>query len=329
MATTKAAKKDEAAMTSEFKKPWDVETDGRPARADNMGSAPLAKVGNSSLAVMTRDALDGMELDFTGLEGIGAEDFRLATLVWNVERIDPQSRETTCRKKDFLNTVTEEAKDKVNLVLLVLHKSKVWSEFVDNKKTVHCSSWDGIIGTTQTGTQRPCEGCPDAQWTQVNGKPTRRCDDVHNVVASDLNAGGDLVMLRMKSSSLGPWKTFLNKYFLGKRVVQGKRTHYPLFAFPVAITLRMEAKPGVTPYAVPVFSIPCDESGKPIPLSIDEVQAHADNARGIKELYLDRVRKVADDAEKSSADDTGFDFGANAKGFIDTKAEPETATRFE
>lgn len=292
----------------------------------------LAPVGTSALATMQRDALDGMEIDYTGLEGVGAEDFRLATLVWNVERVDAAG-ETTCRKKDLLNTVTEEAKPEANLVLLVLHKSKAWSEFssTDNKKIVHCSSWDGVIGTTQAGVERKCDGCPDAQWTQVNNKPTRRCGDIHNIVASDMNAGGDLVMLRMKSSSLGPWKTFLNKYFLGKRVVAGRRMNYPLFTFPVKLTLKMESKPGTTPYAVPVLTIPTDAQGKPTPLPLDDIRFHIESARGIQELYLDRVRKVADDAEKNDADDPSFDYGANVNAFIDTKAEPveqTTATRF-
>jgi hypothetical protein len=303
-------------------------TKAKKEEATMSETATLAKVENNALATgtlaaLSRDELEGMSVDMTGLEDISADDFRLASLVWNLGGIDEKTNQE--RPKTMLfNTLTEESVKSADLALLVLHKSRQWAEFVQDKGTVRrCSSWDNIEGRTESGQVRKCAGCPDYGWQRgPDGKNKRNCGDVHNVVASDLEHGGELVMLRLKKTGLDPWKTYLNKHFLGKRVVNGARTHYPLFTFKTKLSLKLE-KNGSNAYALPVF-----ERGEV--LSGADIAFCLETARGVQELYLDRVREVAESTDsEGGADDTGFDYGANAKGFIDTKAEPETATRFE
>jgi hypothetical protein len=142
----------------------------------------------------------------------------------------------------------------------------------------------------------------------------------------------ELVMLRAKKTAMDPWKAFLNKYFLGKRVVNGARSNIPLFAFETQLSAEMIANKSGN-YAVPVFDVVRDEKGEPRVLPVEEIQFLAETARGVRELYLDRVREVADasDGHDSATEDTSFEFGANGGDrFADASkgAPAETETRF-
>lgn len=305
-----------------------TKTDTAPTASENAALAtptPSALVGT--------DVLGGLDLGgTTGLEETDASDFRLASITLNFSK---KIGDDVPPKSAWVNTVTEEVSKDKTVVLLVLHKSRAWSEFVQGEGTKrHCSSWDMKTGTMENGTQRPCEGCPDAQWRTENGKRSRRCGEIHNVVALE-RATGDLVMIRAKKTGLDPWKTFLNKFFLGKRVVDGKRTNVPLFAFETKLSAEtQESKSGT--YAVPVFDLVRDANGRPNVLAPEELRYFAETARGVRELYLDRVREVADGDDAHSdagAADTSFEYGANAGDrFADpNKADSkaiETETRF-
>lgn len=288
----------------------------------------LATSAPSSMA--RADILGGLDVGVTGLEEADASDFRLASITLNFNGL---VNGEVPPKSVWVNTVTETTSKTKRLALLVLHKSRAWTEFVQGEGTKRrCSSWDTVTGTMEDGTTRACAGCPDAQWRMENGKRTRRCGDVHNVVAMERDTG-ELVMLRAKKTAMDPWKSFLNKFFLGKRVVGGQRSNIPLFAFETQLSAEMIASKSGN-YAVPVFEVARDEKGEPKVLPVEEIQFLAETARGVRELYLDRVREVADASdghETAAADDTSFEFGANAGDrFADASktAPTETETRF-
>jgi hypothetical protein len=297
---------------------------------DTTPSETTALATSTPSSMARADILGGIDVGVTGLEEADASDFRLASITLNFNgMIDGE----VPPKSVWVNTVTEKTEKTKRLVLLVLHKSRAWTEFVQGEGTKRrCSSWDNVTGTMEDGTTRACVGCPDAQWRMENGKRTRRCGDVHNVVAMERDTG-ELVMLRAKKTAMDPWKAFLNKYFLGKRVVNGARSNIPLFAFETQMSAEMIANKSGN-YAVPVFEVVRDEKGEPKVLPVEEIQFLAETARGVRELYLDRVREVADasDGHDSAAtEDTSFEFGANGGDrFVDASkgAQPETETRF-
>lgn len=286
----------------------------------------LATSAPSALA--RPDILGGLDLGVTGLEEADASDFRLASITLNFNgMIDGE----VPPKSVWVNTVTEKTEKTKKLVLLVLHKSRAWTEFVQGEGTKRrCSSWDTVTGTLEDGTTRACAGCPDSQWRMENGKRTRRCGDVHNVVAMERDTQ-ELVMLRAKKTAMDPWKGFLNKYFLGKRVVNGARSNVPLFAYETVVSAEMIASKSGN-YAVPVFEVVRNEKGEPKVLPAEELQFLAETARGVRELYLDRVREVADGADghdgAASEGDTSFEYGANAGDRFADKPQAESATRF-
>lgn len=277
-------------------------------------------------ALAAADILDGMDFGVTGLEEADSSDFRLASILINFGGLVKGEQ---VPKTAWFNTLTEKWSKDVEVVLLVLHKSRAWTEFVQGEGTKRrCSSWDRITGTMEDGTVRPCQGCPDAHWRMEGGKRTRRCGEVHNVVAME-RSSSELVMLRVKKTAMDPWVTFLNKFFLGKRVMNGARTNVPLFAYTTKLSAKMEQN-GANAYAVPVFDAVLDESGKPVVMSREEMQFLAETARGVRELYLDRVREVAEREEgHDAAADTSFEFGANGGDRFADKGEPAvTETRF-
>lgn len=288
------------------------------AKKDQQTALATTESPRTALAIAHHDELAGVLGDddlggVTGLEEADSSDIRLASLVFNFGGLDKNGDQIP--KNRFFNTVEETVTEKAKVALLVLHKSRAWTEFVQGEGTKRrCSSWDGKTGKTDEGVERKCDGCPDYTWRTVDGKRTRRCTDVHNVVGIDRESGQP-VMLKFKKTSLDPWKSYLNKFFLGKRVVGGERKNYPLFAFETIVGLKME-KNGANAFAVPVF-----EKGEV--LSGDEIRSHAENARAFREIYLDRVvRQVAEQEHEGAGDapDTSFDtdkFADDAKAVED------------
>lgn len=284
------------------------------ATKDEERGTGLALAHNDELAgVIGDDDLGGV----TGLEEADSSDIRLASLVFNFGGLDKDNNQIP--KNRFFNTVDETIAEKKKLALLVLHKSRAWTEFVQGEGTKRrCASWDGVTGKMDDGAERPCDGCPDYAWRTIDGKRTRRCTDVHNVVAIDRETNQP-VMVKFKKTSLDPWKGYLNKHFLGKRVVGTKRVNYPLFAFETLLSLKME-KNGANAFAVPVF-----DRGDVLPA--EEIRAHVESARVFREVYLDReVRQVAESEHDGAGDapDTSFDVDK----FADDKADVVEGNRF-
>lgn len=265
----------------------------------------------TTLALAQSDELAGVldgDIEITGLEEVDSSDIKLAALVWNFGGLDRAGDQIP--KNRFFNTVDETVSDRKRVALLVLHKSRAWTEFVQGEGTKRrCTSWDGVVGKMEDGTERRCAGCPDYEWKTVNGKRGRNCSDVHNVVAIDRETNQP-VMVRFKKTSIEPWKSYLNKHFIGRRVVGGKRTNYPLFGFETQLSLRME-KNGANAFAVPVL-----ERGAV--LSREEIAQHAESARVFREVYLDREVKQVAEQEHEAPVDTSFD--------VDQFAEPASAS---
>ncbi len=263
----------------------------------------MVLAGNDPLA----DVLGDEDLGITGVEEADASDVRLAKLIWNFKGVNEKTGKAVSPDTLF-NTVTEETKDDARVALLVLHKSHEWKEFDEaaQKSERRCSSWDRVTGEMADGTRRSCEGCPDRQWTKnpETGKRTRRCSEVANVVGLDLE-DGQPVVLRFRRTAARAWSDFLNKYILGKRIVNGRRQNMPLFAYPTEVSIKMEKKGNLT-WALPVL-----ERGEK-PFSRDEILYFAESARGFKELYLDEMRHAAENGPDEDGDAPRGDSGAGA-----------------
>ncbi len=273
------------------------------------GQTALATEGSAStttgtgLALVQHDELaealgdDAGLLDTDGLEELDASDRKLAALVFNFKGVDQNDEPIPANR--FFNTVDETIKPKARLALLVLHKSHAWTEYdsAEGRNKVKCRSWDRSTGETDEGTIRACKGCPDFQWRTdpQTKKRTRRCGEVHNVVAVDLDTAQP-VILRLKKTHLRPWLAYLNKHFIGKRIVAGKHLNLPLFAVETTISLEMVKGSGATPYAVPVF-----ERGAVLPH--DQLLFMHESAKAFRETYLDKVREVAEGAPDDDASD--------------------------
>lgn len=282
------------------------------------GGNALARMDHDELA----DVIGDVDLGTDGLEEADASDVRFAALIWNFKGTDGAGDPIAANR--FFNTVTEEVTAEEELALLTLHKSHAWKEFdeAEGKNVTRCSSWDRETGEMDNGTTRKCEGCPDKQWSRdpETGKRKRNCADVNNVIALRLKDGQPAV-LRFTKTSERPWKDFLNKHILGKRVVGGKRTNMPLFSHATSISLSM-AKGAKGAYAVPVL----ERAEKPF--SREEILYFAESAKGFREGYLDDVRRVAegapdDDAGERGAPDTSFDAGSFTDGGDDFAPPPD------
>jgi hypothetical protein len=283
--------------------------------AKKLESDALAKNDSSSTIMSDPLAVLGLadEIDVTGTEELGASDVRIPAIVFNTNYVPPGSKDPIPKTR-FLNTLTEEVKEKLRLQVVIDHKSRAWSEFDegDGKRITHCRSWDAITGRMEDGTQRPCAGCPDYNWQRVDGKNTRKCGDVHNLVAIDRDSG-EAVMLALRRTAIRPFTEYFQKHFHRKRPHPkrpGARVDMPLFAYETMVELNLERGGGMS-WAEPVF----ERGGEP--LSADEIRAGAQACRDFRDVYLGQLERVAIAAEERggtrSTDDTSFEFGASEK----------------
>ncbi len=272
-------------------------------------SSALAKPGGSTLAPLAApvDELTAAGVDFgleeDGLEAIDREDIRIAAKVINMKGVDARGKKLP--EDAYFDTIEESSKEAIDAAFIALHKSNLYS-YYDNatSKTVRvCRSFDRVTGTMlETGEERPCAGCPDAQWRKrEDGKPTRNCGPVYNMFALDRETSLPFVF-RFKRTSLPVIKSYLQKHFIGRRVVGGKRGNYPLFGFQTKMSCRMSDD---GKYALPVL-----ERG-PV-LSAEEMAQHLDSLRFLRENMLKVVDATEEQAE---ARDTAIDTdGAAAAG---------------
>lgn len=276
--------------------------------------AAAAPEPEPSTALVTTDELAGLTLQLAddGLGEVSAEDIKIAAKVINFKGTDPK----TGRKipeDAYYDTVDETVTDHIDAALLHLHKTNLYSLFdtAENRNRIVCRSFDRVTGTMQDGTERPCQGCPDAVWRTEEGKRTRNCGPVYNMFAVDRTTRMPFVV-RFKRTSLPVIKSYLQKYFIGRRVKDGKRLNYPLFAFGTALTCKMSDD---GKYALPVLT-------RGELFSEDEIRAHADAQKFLRENMLGLLDKVEAQAEaKESAPDTSFDpekfTGDEGKDFVD------------
>lgn len=276
---------------------------------NSAAATAIVKDAPASLAALDElDGLDTAELGIDGLEEIDRSDIRIAAKIWNFKGTDAAG--DPIAPNVYFDTITEKTAKALGLVLLSLNKTNEWREYDESagESKIRCRSFDRVTGTTEAGTTRPCAGCPDAQWQTVNGKRTRRCGPVYNVAAVETDTQAPCV-LRFKRSSLPAIQQYLQKHFIGRRVVAGRPANYPLFAFETRASLKMSDD---KKYALPVL-----ERGGP--LSGEAIRQHAESAKAWRDLLsahaevIERTdAKSVEDAGARNAIDTSFDVSDDA-----------------
>lgn len=298
-------------------------TKDNAAPAASEPSTALATNGATALAVSTDDALGTMLEDVgitdDGLTEVAPEDIKLPAKVFNFKGVDAAGDPIPANV--FYDTVTEEAARTLDLMLINLHKTNEWREFDEaaSKSQVRCRSFDQLKGTMDDGTIRPCKGCPDAQWTSVEGKDgkpkrTRRCGPVYNVFAAELTTRQPCV-LRFKRTSLSVIQAYLNKHHIGRRLIGSKRVNWPLFVFRCTASLKMSDD---KKYAIPVL----EKAGN---LSREDIEMGAATVQYVKDVLLAELGKVIEaDRSDDASGDTSFNpdkFTADeGQDFVDSPA---------
>jgi hypothetical protein len=287
-----------------------AEGNGSLAIGEAPSSAVLAPVSGDELAGL----LDGLDIQDDGLSEIGQEDIKLPTKVWNFKGLDQEGNPIAANV--FYDTVTEQLARSLDLILIKLHKTREWREYVqgEGRSRVRCRSFDQVKGTMEDGTERPCEGCPDARWTDVigdDGKPrrNRKCSPVYNIFAAEL-ATRQPCVLRFKKTSLPAIQSYLNKHHIGRRIVKGARTNWPLYVYVCRATLKMSDD---KKYALPVLE-------RREQLSRADIEQCAATVEYVTTVLLGELGKVIDQ-DLDAAGDASFDPSKfpsdDSKDFID------------
>lgn len=285
MAKSSAAKKSEAA-------------------ADEGSGAAISLVQDDPLAFLGDEGVD-ME---TGLEEADASDIKIASLKLNATGTNPEDGRPY-PPDHFVNSLTGEARERVSLTIIDMRKTREWSEYVGPGYDTFCRSSDGVTGHyTRDGESRArqCKGCPDYEWrTLPSGKRGRNCGDVHVVLAED-NDDRSLSVVRWRSTALKPWRSYLSAHFIGKRIVNGRKGHIPLFAAPTILTAKIETN-GSKAYAVPHFERGAFYTDR------EQVLYYRETLRAFRELRfgeLDEAMSAAasDDTPSGSHDVDASDF---------------------
>lgn len=271
-------------------------------------SAGLTSVKGDLLAEVA--GIDALNIDDDGLGEVSQEDIKLPAKIFNAKMLGPGGDPIPANV--FFDTVTESTAKELNLILVKTHKTNEWREFNDalQKNEIRCRSFDQVNGTMADGTERKCEGCPDAQWENVMGKDgtkkrTRRCGPVHNVFAVELETLQPCV-IRFRRTSLPIIQQYISRHHYRRRPVRtpsGKieMHNYPFFSFACKATLKMVGTKN--PYAVPVL-----ERGAVLPAEL--YQQGADACRYVNGALLRELTKVIDADVATDTDeviDTSFD----------------------
>jgi hypothetical protein len=259
--------------------------------------------GGSQLTTVTHDELAGLDMDFgdDGLGQIDREDIKIAAYVLNMKGKGPDGRPLPIDA--YYNTVDETQKLRVNAVFLYLHKTHLYSKWNEGEKRtdIVCRSYDRITGTMQDGTTRPCKGCPDFEWRKnAEGKRVRPCGPVYNMFAADRDASRPFVV-RFRRTSLPVLKSYLQKHHIGRRIVRGVQSNYPLHVFAVELGAKLSDNGN---YAIPTLT-------RGARLDEAEIAVWRDNAATLREQViplLDHVETSAAAREGDSDEgDTSFD----------------------
>lgn len=275
----------------------------------NGNGTPAADSGNTStaLALDTHDDLAGLGLDdvLAGEDGLGqvdADDIKIPVYVLNMKGKGADGR--ALQPDEYYNTIDERQKRTVNAAFLHLHKSNLYSRWnqAEQRTDVMCKSFDRVTGifVAENNRERPCKGCPDAEWRRnAEGKRTRNCSPVYNMFAVDRDEGLPFVV-RFKRTSLEVIKAYLRKHHIGRRVIKGQRLNYPLQTY--GVTLTAEMSDGKSPYAIPILT------RGPV-LSAQEVASLTENAKTLRDSVLPILNHAdaATEREGGAEPDTSFD----------------------
>lgn len=275
--------------------------------ATTRGPAADTSGASDALAPTTAaDELAGLQIAADADDGLGeasGEDIKIATKVFNMKGRTADGRKIP--EDEFYDTIDQTTVPQLDAVFLYLHKTNVYSYYdnAEDRTVIACRSFDRVTGTMANGATRPCAGCPDDQWTTgSDGKRTKHCGPVYNVAALD-RATSMPFWIRFKRTSLGVFKTHLQKHHLGRRVVGRQRSNYPLYAFAVRLSCTMSDN---GKYALPVIQ-------RGAVLDQAEFDACADAAVTIKANLLPMLTasESAAEAVERGGDDS-FPYGANA-----------------
>lgn len=272
-------------------------TDDAPAAVSGTGSSLVKPPTDAEAAALA--ALDAAGISDTddGLGEVSPNDLRTPLKLYNLKRADGIARIT---QDQFLDTIERSVSGQLNLVLLELHKTNLYAVFdkKQERNVTVCRSFDCVTGTYSDpkggAHDRPCKGCPDAQWrTDAEGKRTVPCSEVWNVAAFDMDTQR-VVLIKFRKTSLDSIRNYLQAHHIGRRrLASGKRGNIPLFAYRVAITLQMD-KAGN--YAVPVLT-------RGDMLSVNDLRVMAETAAGVRETFA--ARMAAADESAGGAGDGG------------------------
>lgn len=300
-------------------------------KASSTAIAPASNAG--PIGALVHDELAALGEDFVieddGLSEVGREDFRISAYVINMKAVGKDGRKVP--EDEYYDTINETTKRDVNAAFLHLNKTNLYAYYDETlKKSVKvCSSRDRKVGVwRETGEERQCEGCPDAAWKRDDkGKPTRNCGPVYNLFAIDRDTQMPFVV-RFKRSSMPAIKAYLQKHFIGRRVIKdkvtgaSKRVNYPLFAFQTQMGCRMSDD---GKYALPVL-----QRGEPLP--IEEILTHQAAQNFVVTNLINLVEAVeqqVEDKEGPEAGDTSFDTnkygGGEGQDIVDTEGTSTAA----
>jgi hypothetical protein len=240
-----------------------------------------------------------------GLGEVDHSDIRIPALVFNFKGIDKAGNPIP--PNAFYNTVDETVQNEIDAAFLLLKKTNLYSRFNNSEQRTEilCRSFDRVTGIwAEDGHSRPCNGCPDAQWRNEkdekgNTRRVRNCSEVYNVFGVDRKAQQPFVM-RFKRSSLPVFKQHLQKHHLGRRVANGKRSNYPLYAFQVRVRATM---------ASPNHAVPVIEKLGALPDA--EIRQHEETTLALHQQMMGVVQR-ADEIEARATEDASFDYGENA-----------------
>lgn len=274
-------------------------TKGKTGTAAPQPEPAPAAATSTALALPTNDALadvDDMDFSEDGLGPLDPNDVKLPAYVLNMSGQGKDGR--AIPKDEFYNTVDERSKHRVNAVFLHRHKSNLFSRWIEseNRTEIVCRSFDQTTGTMQESqVTRPCKGCPDAEWHEVtdgDGKRKRKknCSEVFNMFAIDTDESLGFVV-RFKRTSLPVIRSYLTKHHIGRRLVQGERSNYPLHIFGVEMTGKMTG----------TFAIPVINCGKR--LSREEIERYAVQAREVREHVIPILMHVELQAARTEGND--------------------------